>query len=166
MSTLMIFGFDKEADATVAFDKVLELHRIALLRLADAAWIAVGRDGHIELRSAPHDPAAPLDVTEAAAFGQILGALVTTPVAGFAVGGTIGAVFETMESSDDTVDGDVRKQIAKALRPGRWAVVVYATQVALGEVRKQFDTMGGTLVTLEIGESAQAELARDGGVEV
>ena len=166
MATLMIFGFDKEADATTAFDNVLELHRIALLRLADAAWIAVGRDGHIELKSAPHDPAAPLDVTEAAAFGQILGAVVTTPVAGFAVGGTIGAVFETMENTDDTVDGDVRKQIAKALRPGKWAVVAYATQVALGEVRKQFDGLGGTLVALEISDSTQTELARNGGVEV
>ncbi len=165
MSTLIIFGFDDEADATAGFEKILELHRIALLRLADAAWIAVGRDGHIDLRSAPHDPAAPLDATEAAAFGQILGSLVTTPIAGFAVGGTIGAVFETMENTDDTVDGDVRKQIAKALRPGRWAVVAYATQVALGEVRRQFEELRGTVLALDIDKTAQAELARQGGVE-
>ncbi len=166
MATLMVFGFDKEAEATAAFDQILEMHRVALLRLADAVWIAVGRDGHFELKSAPHDPAAPLDASEAAAFGQVLGALVTTPVVGFAVGGTIGAAFETMETSDDTVDGDLRKQIARALRPGKWAVVAYATQVALGEVRKQFDGQGGSLVAVEISDATQAELARDGGVEV
>ncbi|WP_345764229.1 DUF1269 domain-containing protein [Diaminobutyricibacter sp. McL0608] len=164
MSTLMIFGFDREADASAAFDKILELHRIALLRLADAAWIAVGRDGHIELRSAPHDPTAPLDLTEAAAFGQILGALVTAPVAGFAVGGTIGALFESMETTDDSVDDDIRKQITKALRPGHWAVAAYATEVALGEVRKQFSEAGGSLVAVEIDEQSQADLARESGV--
>jgi uncharacterized membrane protein len=166
MSTLIIFSFDKEADATAAFDKILELHRIALLRLTDAAWIAVGRDGHIELRSAPHDPAAPLDAAEGAAFGQILGALVTSPIAGFAVGGTIGAVFETLENTDDTVAGDVRKQITKALRPGGWAVVAYGTQVALGEVRRQFEELGGSMVAVDLDDATQAELARDGGVEV
>jgi uncharacterized membrane protein len=165
MSTLMIFGFGSEADATTAFDKILELHRIALLRLTDAAWIAVGRDGHIDLRSAPHDPAAPLDLTEAAAFGQLLGAIITAPVAGFAVGGTVGAYFEAMESEDDTVDDDIRKQITKALRPGRWAVVAYATEVALGEVRKQFGELGGSLVAVEIDDRTQAELARQSGVE-
>jgi uncharacterized membrane protein len=166
MSTLIIFSFDNEAEASEAFDKIVELHRIALLRLAGAAWVAVGRDGHIELKSAPHDPAAPLDAAEGAAFGQLLGALVTAPIEGFAVGGTIGAVFATMESSDDTVDGDIRKQITKALRPGAWALVAYATQVALGEVRRQFAELGGSMVAVELDDTAQAALARDGGVEV
>ncbi len=166
MSTLIILSFDKEAEATAAFDKVLELHRIALMRLAGAAWIFVGKDGHIELRSAPHDPTAPLDATEGAAFGQVLGALITAPIAGFAVGGTIGAVFETMETTDETVDEDVRKQITKALRPGGWAVVAYATQVALGEIRRQFAESGVTMVAVGLDDTAQAELARDGGVEV
>ncbi|NEN06734.1 DUF1269 domain-containing protein [Diaminobutyricibacter tongyongensis] len=166
MSTLIILSFDKEAEATAAFDKVLELHRIALMRLADAAWIAVGKDGHIELKTAPHDPAAPLDATEGAAFGQILGALVTAPIEGFAVGGTIGAIFKAMETSDDTVDEDIRKQITKALRPGAWAVVAYATQVALGEIRRQFSESDGSLIAVELDGTAQADLARDGGIEV
>lgn len=166
MSTLIIFSFDKEAEATAAFEKILELHRIAILRLTGAALIAVGKDGHIELRSAPHDPAAPLDATEGAAFGQVLGALVTAPIEGFAEGGTIGAVFQTLETSDDTVDADIRKQITKALHPGGWAVVAYATQVALGEIRRQFEESTASMIAVELDDTAQAELARDGGVEV
>lgn len=165
MATLLIISFDDPDDATAAFDKILEIHSIALLRLTGAAWISIARDGHLELRTAPHDPTTPLVAAESAAFGQILGSLLTTPVAGFAVGGTLGAVFETMESRDDTVDDDLRKRIGKALRPGKWAVAAYATEVATGEVGRQLEPFGGQLITVEINDAAQTQLAREAGIE-
>jgi uncharacterized membrane protein len=164
MSTLILIGLDDEENARGAFTKIQELHQIALLNLTGAALVAVAKDGHMDVTTTAHDPIAPIGMAQSAAFGLILGSVLTTPLFGFAVGGTLGAVFEKHEQSDSTLDQKFRQQTSKALKPGHWAVVAYATQVADAELARQLESFGGTLISSEITDEEEAQLANEVGV--
>jgi len=129
MSTFMVITFDDEDRAREAFAAVQQLHQTALMRLASAALIDIAKDGHLRLETTPHDPVTPLNLTQAAAFGLILGSILTTPQFGFATGGTLDAVFAKHEQRDDSVSQKFRDEVSKALRPGNWAGGLYGSEV-------------------------------------
>lgn len=165
MSTFIVVTFDSGERAREAFEKVQQLHQAVLLNLTSAALIEIAKDGHLRLETTPHDPVAPLELTQAAAFGLMLGSILTTPQFGFATGGTLGAVMAKHEQRDDSVDQKFRDHLSKALRPGHWAVAVYATEVANDEVSRQLEPIGGTLFSLDLTAEDEAALAEAVGVE-
>jgi len=165
MATLILVSFDDEDSARSAFGTVQDLHQHALMRIVGAALVDIAKDGHLTMETTAHDPVTPLNMTEAAAFGLIVGSVLSTPQFGFAVSGTLGAVLEKHEQRDDTVDQKFREQISKAIRPGHWAVVVYAGEVANDEVARQLRPFGGDLFTVDFDADDESSLAREVGVE-
>ena len=164
-SSLLSGTFDDEETARRVFDRLLELHGAALLNLTGLVWIEVAKDGHLEVTTAPHDPVAPENETDAASFAQILGSLLTTPLAGASVGGTAGAVVERMAERKDTPERRLRKQVASILSAGKWAVVAYATQVAETTVRGELTDDAPDLAIWEIDDATTRQLAADAGVD-
>lgn len=165
MATLILLSFDNEEPARLAFTAVQELHQSALMRIAGAALVDVGKDGHLSMETTARDPVTPLNMTESAAFGLILGSVLSTPQFGFATGGTLGAVLEKHEQGDDTVDQKLREQISKAIRPGSWAIVVYASEVADDEVSRQLHEFRGDIFTIDLDGRDEADLACEVGVD-
>jgi uncharacterized membrane protein len=165
MARLILLRFDREKAARRAFQAIQDLHQSALMRIAGAALVDVGKDGHLSMETTAHDPVTPLHMTESAAFGLILGSVLSTPQFGFAVGGTLAAVLEKHEQRDDSVDQRFRDQISQAIRPGCWAIVVYASEVAEGEVSRQLQEFHGELFGIDFDAEDEAELAREVGVE-
>jgi uncharacterized membrane protein len=164
MSTLILVSFGDEPPARQAFSKIQELHQMSLMRLAGAALVDIAKDGHLLMETTPHDPVTPLDMTQAAGFAMLLGSILSTPQFGFAVSGTIGAVFEKHEQRDDSVDQKFRDQVSQAMRPGHWAIVIYASEVANDEVSRQLEPFGGEQFTVNLDSDDEAELAREVGV--
>lgn len=161
----MVITFGDEDAAREAFATVQQLHKAALMRLAAAVLIEIAKDGHLQLETTAHDPVTPLDLTQSAAFGLILGSILTTPQFGFATGGTLDAVFAEHEQRDDNVDQKFREQISKALRPGRLVVALYATEVANDEIARQLHPLGGDLFTIDLSSDDEALLAEAVGVK-
>ncbi|WP_243064535.1 hypothetical protein [Humibacter sp. RRB41] len=156
--------FDDEETSRRVFERIGELHRAALLNLTGLVWIEVARDGHLDMTTAPHDNTAPERETDAATFAQILGSLLTTPLLGSAVSGTVEAVVDRIAEDDDTPEEELRKQAARILSPGKWAVVAYASQVAEAAIRTDLHDDVPELMVRVIGASAAAGLADDAGV--
>jgi uncharacterized membrane protein len=164
-ATLISSTFDDEEASRRVFERIRELHGAALLNLTGLVWIFVAKDGHLDLTTAPHDPVAPESERDAASFAQILGSLLTTPLAGAAVGGTVEAVVDRIAEDDDTPERRLRKQVAGILSPGKCAVVAYASQVAEAVVRSELADDAPELVVWQIDDAAANELAADAGVE-
>jgi uncharacterized membrane protein len=156
--------FDDEETSRRVFERVRELHRAALLNLTGLVWISVAKDGHLDMTTAPHDETAPEREADAAIFAQILGSLLTTPLLGSAVSGTVEAVVDRIAEDDDTSEKRLRKQAARILSPGKWAVVAYASQVAEAAIRADLQDDVPDLMVWVIGTSAAAGLADDAGV--
>jgi uncharacterized membrane protein len=165
MATVILLSLEDEKSARNAFGTVQELHQSALMRIAGAALVDIGKDGHLLMETTAHDPVTPLDMTESAVFGLVLGSILCTPQFGFAVGGTLAAVIEKHEQQDDTVDQLFRDQISKAVRPGRWAIIVYASEVADDEVKRQLQSSRGEFFSIDLDEEDEAKLAREVGIE-
>ncbi|GAB3614852.1 hypothetical protein [Humibacter ginsengisoli] len=164
-SALISASFDDEDASRRVFNRLRELHGAALLNLTGLVWAEVGKDGHLELTTAPHDPVAPENERDAASFAQILGSLLATPLLGARVGGTVNAVVDRIAEDDATPERRLRKQVASILAPGKWAVVAYASQVAEAVVRAELGDDAPDLTIWEIDDAAAAELASDAGVD-
>ncbi|HWD62160.1 MAG TPA: hypothetical protein VG369_06655 [Humibacter sp.] len=156
--------FDDEETSRRVFDRLRDLHRAALLNVTGLVWIAVAKDGHVDMTTAPHDASAPERESDAATFAQILGSLLTTPLLGAAVSGTVDAVVDRVAEDDDTPAKSLRKKAARILTPGKWTVVAYASQVAEAAIRADLLDDAPDLAVWEIDESAAAGLADDAGV--
>jgi uncharacterized membrane protein len=165
MATLILLRCDGEKSARGAFEAIQALRQSALMRIAGAALVDIGKDGHLIVETTARDPVTPVNMTESAVFGIILGSVLSTPQFGFAVGGTLGAVLEKHEQRDDTVDQKFREQISKAIRPGSWAIVVYASEVADDEVSRQLQEFRGEFFSVDFDADDEADLAREVGVE-
>jgi uncharacterized membrane protein len=163
--TLISGTFDDEDSSRQAFDRLAKLHSIALMSLTGLVWIAVADDGHLEMTTTPHDPAAPESEASASAFAQILGSLLTTPILGAKVGGTVAAVVDRISESDDTPERGLRKKVASILKPGKWSVVGYASDVAVEATQQELGELGEQLAFWPVDESAQNQLARDAGID-
>ncbi len=164
MTTLISATFDEEDAATAAFDRMLELHSAALLRLTGLIWLFTASDGHLEIRTAQHDPTTPDVEAASASFAQIIGSLLTTPILGAAVGGTAKAVADRIAEDDDTPARQLRKTVAHILAPGKWSVVGYADDVAESAIRSELGDPAD-LSFWEIVPDAERQLAQDAGVK-
>jgi uncharacterized membrane protein len=162
--TLISGTFDDAETARGAFDRLGELHGVALLRLTGLVLVEVAKDGHLEMTTAPHDPAAPESEAAAAAFAQILGSLLATPLIGSKVGGTVDAVVDRIAENADTPERALRKNVASILKPGKWSVVGYANEVAESALRTELGDQASAFSFWHIDEHEEASLAEDAGV--
>ena len=161
---LLSATFSDQETSRRVFDRLGDLHRAALLNLTGLVWIEVAKDGHLDLTTAPHDANAPEREADAAIFAQILGSLLTTPLLGAAVSGTLDAVVDRVVEDDDTPAKSLRKKAARILSPGKWTVVAYASQVAESAIRAELAQDAPDLAVWEIGQEAADGLADDAGV--
>lgn len=163
-SVLISGTFDDEETSRRVFDGFQRLHSAALLNLTGLVLIVVGRDAHLEVVTAPHDPVAPERERDVVSFAQILGALLAAPLLGGTVGGTLDAVADKVSRSDLSVKA-LRKHAGKILAPGKWAVVAYASQVAEQAIRGELEKDAPDLAFWEIEDATADTLSSDAGVQ-
>lgn len=157
MSTLIIFSFTDQDQAQGAYERIQELNDAAVLTLVGAAMLSVDGAGEVVMTKASFGKADRARAVQSAAFGLILGSLALAPVLGFAAGGVIGDVFEAREKHDDQVDSKFRRRVTESMKLRHWALALYAVEVAEGELGRQLQPFGGTMLVSRL--SAEDDLA-------
>jgi uncharacterized membrane protein len=159
MSELIVIGYDDQAVARQAYDRVLGLQQEFIVTLEGLALVTQDQEGknHVET------PAKPVGTGAAfgAMWGMLIGLLFLVPVLGLAFGGAMGALMGKLSKSG--IDDAFRQQVQAMLQPGKAAVVVMASKITedkSGDAMKQF---GGQLLKTSLSEEDEKELAHELG---
>ncbi len=162
MSELIILGYDDKANATKAYEKVLELQRDFVVDLTGLALVNVDENGkrHVDT------PAKIVGASAAsgALWGMLFGLLFLVPGFGFMVGGLMGAVSGRLAKSG--VNRAFKERVDAMLEPGKSAVVIMARKLTEDKFATAMASYGGTVLQTSLSEEDEKELASElGGSE-
>lgn len=154
MSELIIIGYDDEATAEKAYDRVLDLRRDFVLQLTGLAVVNVDAKGrkHIET------PGSIVGASTAsgALWGMILGMLFLIPGFGLLFGGAMGALSGIAGRAG--INRAFQNQVDGLLEPGKAAVVIMASKVTEDKFASGMAEFGGTLLKTSLSEADEREL--------
>jgi uncharacterized membrane protein len=157
MSELIVIGYNDQASATQAYDKVLELNKDFVVKLTGLAVVDVDAEG----KSHVHTPQKIVGVSAAggAMWGMLIGLLFFVPGVGLLLGGAMGALFGKLGKSG--VNEQFRSQVQDMLKPGSAAVVIMAEKITEDKFADAMGPFGGTVLKTSLSEEDEKELASE-----
>ncbi|MGO8887675.1 MAG: DUF1269 domain-containing protein [Streptosporangiaceae bacterium] len=157
MSELIVIGYNDEASATAAYNKVMDLTKDFVVSLTGLAIVHVDAEGksHVET------PQKIVGVSAAsgALWGMLIGLLFFVPGVGLLLGGAMGALFGKLGKSG--VNDQFRTQVQDMLKPGTAAVVVMASKITEDKFADAMGPFGGKLLKTSLSEEDEKELASE-----
>lgn len=157
MAELIVIGYDDEAVARQAYDRVMQLNHDMIVELQGLALVTQDTEGknHVETPSKPVGTGAAFG----AMWGMLIGFLFLVPVFGLAFGGLMGALMGKMSKSG--VNEVFRGQVQQLLQPGKAAVVVMASKITEDKFADGLKEFGGTVLKTSLSEEDEKELAHE-----
>ncbi len=157
MSELIVIGYDSQATATEAYNKVMSLSKDFVVTLNGLAIVTVDAEGksHVET------PQKIVGVSAAsgALWGMLIGLLFFVPGVGLLLGGAMGALFGKLGKSG--INDQFRAQVQDMLTPGSAAVVVMASKITEDKFADAMGPFGGKLLKTSLSEEDEKELASE-----
>lgn len=159
VSELIVIGYDSQATATEAYNKVMSLSKDFVVTLSGLAIVTVDAEGksHVET------PQKIVGVSAAsgALWGMLIGLLFFVPGVGLLLGGAMGALFGKLGKSG--INDQFRSQVQDMLTPGSAAVVVMASKITEDKFADAMGPFGGKLLKTSLSEEDEKELAHELG---
>jgi uncharacterized membrane protein len=159
MSELIVIGYDSQASATEAYNKVLALSKDLIVSLSGLAIVHVDAEGksHVET------PQKIVGVSAAsgALWGMLIGLLFFVPGVGLLLGGAMGALFGKLGKSG--INDQFRSQVQDMLQPGSAAVVIMASKITEDKFADAMGPFGGKVLKTSLSEEDEKELAAELG---
>ena len=157
VSELIVIGYDSQATATEAYNKVMSLSKDFVVTLNGLAIVTVDAEGksHVET------PQKIVGVSAAsgALWGMLIGLLFFVPGVGLLLGGAMGALFGKLGKSG--INDQFRAQVQDMLTPGSAAVVVMASKITEDKFADAMGPFGGKLLKTSLSEEDEKELASE-----
>jgi uncharacterized membrane protein len=157
VSELIVIGYDSQATATEAYNKVMSLSKDFVVTLNGLAIVTVDAEGksHVET------PQKIVGVSAAsgALWGMLIGLLFFVPGVGLLLGGAMGALFGKLGKSG--INDQFRSQVQDMLTPGSAAVVVMASKITEDKFADAMGPFGGKLLKTSLSEEDEKELASE-----
>jgi uncharacterized membrane protein len=157
VSELIVIGYDSQATATEAYNKVMSLSKDFVVTLSGLAIVTVDAEGksHVET------PQKIVGVSAAsgALWGMLIGLLFFVPGVGLLLGGAMGALFGKLGKSG--INDQFRSQVQDMLTPGSAAVVVMASKITEDKFADAMGPFGGKLLKTSLSEEDEKELASE-----
>ena len=148
-----MIGYDHQATAAQAYDKVLELNRNFVVTLSGLAVVTVDADG----KSHVDTPQKIVGVS--AASGVLIGLLFFVPGMGLLLVGAMGALFGKLNQSG--INDQFRSRVQELLKPGSSAVVIMASKITGDKFSEAMAPFGGTVLQTSLSEQDEKELAAE-----
>jgi uncharacterized membrane protein len=163
MAELVAVAFDNATDADSALGELRRLQREYLIDLEDAV-VAVRRasDGEVQLRQSVN--LAGIGAASGGLWGGLWGSLVgllfLNPLAGFALGGIIGAGTGALSGqlSDYGINDDFIRSLAKTLQPGHSALFVLVRKAQPEKVLAELSRFKGRVLRSSLSPEQEARL--------
>jgi uncharacterized membrane protein len=118
MATMVVLAFKDVTSAEQMRDKLVELQKLQLIKLADAAVVVRRQDGKVKVKQAVSLVGA--GALGGAFWGMLIGLLFWAPWLGLAIGAASGALSGAL--SDYGVDDKFIKEVGSTIEPGHSAL--------------------------------------------
>lgn len=130
MTDLIVLLFQDDRGAFEVRQKLIELQKQHLIRLADAAVAVRGQDGRVKIKQI-------VDLTAHGAlggafWGLLAGILFWMPTMGMAIGTIVGAISGSM--ADFGVNDEFIHQVARGVEPGQSALFLLVVDATMDRV--------------------------------
>ncbi|MFC0218461.1 putative membrane protein [Pseudochelatococcus lubricantis] len=154
MSDLIFIAFPTEEKAVEVRKRLLELQQEYLIELGDAVIAVKEADGNIRLNQLLNLTAT--GAVSGALWGALVGLIFLNPLLGTAVGAGAGALSGKL--TDVGINDEFMKEAAQALQPGTAGLFLLVRKVTGDKVLKEFEGVGGTVVSTSLDEEKETAL--------
>ena len=154
MSDLIVLDFDSEDGAFQMRDKLLQMQKMELITLSDAAIVTRHGDGKPKVKQLNSLVGA--GAMGGAFWGLLIGLLLFAPWLGMAagaLGGALGGKF-----TDIGVDDKFIKQVAETIQPGHSALFLLVEKVVADKVMPEIESFNATVIQTSLSEEQEAKL--------
>jgi uncharacterized membrane protein len=162
MAELVVVAFDNPNEADNALNELRRLQQEYLVDLEDAV-IAVRRpDGEVHLKQSVSlvGAGAASGGLWGGLWGSLVGMLFLNPLAGFAVGGIVGAGTGALAAklADYGINDDFIRSLAKTLEPGHSALFVLIRKAQPEKVLHEMSRFRGRVLRSSLSPEQEARL--------
>lgn len=154
MSDLIVLAFDNETAAFEMRDKLIELQKMQLITLSDAAVVTRGQDGKPKVKQLQSMVGA--GALGGAFWGMLIGLLFFAPWLGLvagALGGALGGKF-----SDIGIDDKFIKQVGETIQPGQSALFLLVEKIVADKVMPEVEKFHPTVLQTSLSSEDEAKL--------
>ncbi|HVP68024.1 MAG TPA: DUF1269 domain-containing protein [Anaeromyxobacteraceae bacterium] len=158
MERMLVVVFDSEKKAYEGERALQQLDKEGSIAVYAAAVLAKGADGKISVKHG--DEGGPWGTLTGTAVGSLIG-LLGGPV-GFAIGAASGALLGAIPDLENArVGDDFLDDVAKALTPGKVAVVAEIDEEWTAPVDARMEALGGEILRRSLSEVVEKQHERD-----
>ncbi len=154
MSELIVIGYDDEETASRVLNELQELQRDYLVDLEDAAIIKRNRQGKIQAITT--DQTIALGTVTGMFWGTLIGLLFLAPIAGFAIGGLIGAATGSLGHLG--IKEDFKREFADMVQPGTSAIMAVIRRATPDKVIEEIKPYGGKILRTSLSAESEEKL--------
>ncbi|MBX3172369.1 MAG: DUF1269 domain-containing protein [Candidatus Eremiobacteraeota bacterium] len=154
MTDLIVLVFDNDRAAFEVRDKLIELQKSHLIRLADAAVAVRDQQGVVKIKQV-------VDLTAQGAiggafWGLLAGILFWMPAMGAAIGTLIGAISGSM--ADYGVNDEFIEQVAKSVEPGQSALFLLVVDATMDRVIEEISAWNPKVLRTNLSREQERKL--------
>jgi uncharacterized membrane protein len=162
MSELVAIGFDNPEEADRVLTALVRLQKEYLIDLEDAVVAIRQPDGNVNLKQSVNlaGVGAASGGLSGAMWGTLVGLLFLNPLAGFAVGGLLGAGTGALSGSliDYGINDDFIRQIAESLQPSTSALFVLVRKAQPEKVMAELSGFRGRVIRSSLSPEQESRL--------
>ncbi len=164
MSELVVVGFDGKEEADRVLLKLASLKKEYLVDLEDAVVVVRDESGKVHLKQSVNLTAlgASSGLLSGGLWGGLVGLLFLNPLAGFAIGGVLGAGTGALAGSlgDYGIDDDFIKSLGETIPNGSSALFVLIRKVQPEKVMAEFEGLRGRVLKTSLSPEQEAQLQK------
>jgi uncharacterized membrane protein len=162
MAELIAVAFDNEQEADRVLSELARLQREYLIDLEDAVIAVRPREGKVQLKQSISmvGMGAASGGLSGAMWGTLIGLLFLNPIAGFALGGLVGAGAGALSGSliDYGMDDNFIRSLGENLKPGSSALFVLVRKVQPEKVLSELSRFRGHVLRTSLSPEQEARL--------
>ena len=154
MSELVVFTFKTETGAKEMEDAIIQMQKMQLIQLEDAAYVVRRQDGKVKVKQANNLVGA--GALGGAFWGMLIGLLFLAPWLGLAIGAITGAVAGGL--SDVGVDDKFIKQVGEEIEPGNSALFLLVVKATWDKVEDELTKFDASVYKTSLSMEDEAKL--------
>ena len=154
MSELVVFTFDTETGAKEMEDALLQMQKMKLIELEDAAYVVRRQDGKVKVKQASNLVGA--GAWGGAFWGMLIGLLFFAPWLGLAVGAITGAIAG--KATDVGIDDKFIKQVGDEIEHGNSALFLLVVSATWDKVEDELQKFDAKVYKTSLSKEDEAKL--------
>jgi uncharacterized membrane protein len=161
MADLVVFAFKDETGAEQMRDELVQMQKMQLITLADAAVVVRKQDGKVKVKQAISLVGA--GAMGGAFWGMLIGLLFFAPWLGLAIGAASGALAGKL--SDTGIDDKFIKEVGETIEPGHSALFLLVQDWTEDKVMDEITKFDATVIQTSLSKEDEAKLRAAFGAE-